>query len=104
MYKVGVIGDKDSIFSFKSLGIETFSCEEGDIGEVTQLIKKMVAKNYGVIFITENIAQHVLDLIDRYQKCYLPVIVLIPNSQGSLGIGISRINENVEKAIGINIL
>lgn len=104
MYSVGVIGDKDSIFSFKALGVETFFCDERDIDGCSQLIKKLVSMNYGVIFITENIAKGILDVIDRYQKQYLPVIVLIPSSQGSLGIGISKLNDNVEKAIGINIL
>lgn len=104
MYSIGIIGDKDSVFSFKALGVETFFCNERDTDGCIQIIKKLISMNYGVIFITENIARGVLDVIDRYQKHYLPVIVLIPSSQGSLGIGISRLNDNVEKAIGINIL
>lgn len=104
MYRVGVIGDKDSILSFKTLGIDTFECNPDDFEENKMLLKKLVMDKYGVIFIMENIAQNILDLIDKYQKEITPAIILIPSSQGSLNIGINRINESVEKAIGINIL
>ncbi len=104
MYKVGVIGDKDSVLSFKTIGIDTFECKSEDIDENKILIKKLVKEKYGVIFIMENIAENLMDLIDKYQREIIPAIILIPSSQGSLNIGINRINDNVEKAIGLNIL
>lgn len=102
MYKVGVVGDKDSIFAFKSLGVEIFPCISPEEGRRT--IDKLAAKNYAVIFVTENIAKDIMDTIDRYQKKNVPAIVLIPSSQGSLGIGIKKISDSVEKAVGVNIL
>lgn len=102
MYKVAIVGDKDSIFIFKVLGIEIFSCNNGD--EARKIIDKLAMKDYSIIFVTENIASQIIDTIDRYQKKYTPAVVLIPSSQGSLGIGIKKINDNVEKAVGVNIL
>lgn len=102
MYKVGIVGDKDSIFIFKSLGLEIFSCERGE--DAKKIIDKLALKNYAVIFVTENIAQQIMDVIDKYQKKYIPSVVLIPSSKGSLGIGIKKVNDNVEKAVGVNIL
>ncbi|HBM80667.1 MAG TPA: V-type ATP synthase subunit F, partial [Clostridiaceae bacterium] len=34
----------------------------------------------------------------------VPAIILIPGTQGSLGIGLQNIKENVAKAIGVDIL
>lgn len=102
MYKVGIVGDKDSIFIFKSLGLEFFPCECGE--DAKKIIDKLALKNYAVIFVTENIAQQIMDVIDKYQKKYIPSVVLIPSSKGSLGIGIKKVNDNVEKAVGVNIL
>ena len=43
-------------------------------------------------------------LTNKEQKKYIPSVVLIPSSKGSLGIGIKKVNDNVEKAVGVNIL
>lgn len=102
MYKIGVVGENDSVFIFKFLGLDIFTCESAE--EASKIINKLVFENYAIVFITETIAKEVEDIIDRYRKKYIPSIVLIPSSKGSLGIGISKINDNVEKAIGVNIL
>jgi len=34
----------------------------------------------------------------------LPAVILIPSNQGTLNIGTQRISDNVEKAVGVNIL
>lgn len=102
MYKIGVVGDKDSVFIFKSLGLEIFACQNPD--EARKTVDRLAMDNYAVIFITENVAKDIMGTIDRYQKKYIPSIVLIPGSSGSFGIGIKKISENVEKAIGVNIL
>lgn len=102
MHKVAIVGDRDSIFIFKALGLEIFPCNDGE--EARKTIDKLAMSNYSIIFVTENIANKIMDTIDRYQKKYTPAVVLIPSSQGSLGIGIKKINDNVEKAVGVNIL
>jgi V/A-type H+-transporting ATPase subunit F len=102
MHKVGVVGDKDSILAFKALGIDVFPIIE--IEEAKKAIDKMALNNYGVIFVTEQIAQHLGETIKRYNKLMLPAIILIPSNQGSLNIGMQRIRDNVEKAVGVNIL
>ena len=33
-----------------------------------------------------------------------PAVILIPGKEGSLGIGMSKVSESVERAIGANIL
>ncbi len=101
-YKIAVIGDKDSILGFKTIGVDTFPVT-GSEGALKAL-KKLVADDYGVIFITEELAGGLTDIIDDLNKRFLPAVVLIPNSQGTLGIGMEQIRRNVEKAIGADIL
>lgn len=102
MYNVAIVGDKDSILAFKAIGIEVFEVSNSE--EARKTVDKLAANNYGVIYITEQIASEIEETIDRYIKSITPTIVLIPSSQGSLGIGKKKISDNVQKAIGMNIL
>lgn len=102
MYKVGVVGDKDSVLAFKALGVDVNTVTDRE--EARKIVDTMAKSNYGVIFITEQIASLIPDTIERYDKEIIPAVILIPSNQGSLSIGMDRINENVEKAVGSNIL
>lgn len=102
MYKLGIIGDKDTVLAFKALGLSTYPVVEP--GEAERALKKMVTENYAVIFITEQIAEEIKDTVDEYSQNILPSIILIPNNQGSTGIGLKKIKSSVEKAIGVDIL
>ncbi len=102
MYRIGVIGDKDSILPFMALGIDVFPVVGPE--ETRRTLDTLAAKKYGVVFITEQSAVLIPDTIERYVKELVPAVILIPSNQGSLNIGLDRINRNVEKAVGSNIL
>ncbi|WP_317316338.1 V-type ATP synthase subunit F [Peptostreptococcus russellii] len=101
MYKIGAVGDKDSILAFKSIGIDVYPVV--DEREARATIDSLADKQYGLIFVTEHIAQEIEETIQRYKKKIVPAIILIPSNQGTLGIGMRDINKNVEKAVGSNI-
>lgn len=102
MYKIGVVGDKDSVLAFKAIGIDVYPVIE--VEEARKTIDKMAVNNYAVIFVTEQLAKDLEETIERYNRVMLPAIILIPSNQGSLNIGMQRIKDNVEKAVGVNIL
>lgn len=102
MYKVGVIGDKDSVMGFVALGLDAF--EAGDAAQTAELLRRLARQQYAVIYITEQAAQPVLDVIDEYKDAELPAIILIPGIQGSLGIGMAGVKKSVERAVGADIL
>ena len=102
MYKIGVVGDKDSVLAFKAIGIDVYPVIESE--EARKTIDKMALNKYAVIFVTEQVAKGIEETIERYNRETLPAVILIPSNQGSLNIGIQRIRDNVEKAIGVNIL
>lgn len=100
--KIGVVGDKDSVLAFKALGIDVFPVAHND--EARKTVDKLAMNNYAVIFVTEQVAQGIEETIERYTREMLPAVILIPSNQGTLNIGMQRISDNVEKAVGVNIL
>lgn len=100
--KIGVVGDKDSVLAFKALGIDVFPVTHSD--EARKTVDKLAMNDYAVIFVTEQVAEEIKETIERYTRQMLPAVILIPSNQGTLNIGMQKINDNVEKAVGVNIL
>lgn len=102
MYKIGVIGDKQSVLGFKAVGLNVFDCSTKD--EAKHILKNIADDNYAIIYITENIYLEIMDSVYEYNEKRLPAIIPIPGMKGSTGIGIQNIKKAVEKAVGADIL
>lgn len=102
MYKVAVIGDRDSIYGFAAIGLDTFPVKEPQ--EAAKLIKELIEEKYAVIYITESL-QYVLEPeIDKYVTEKLPAIIPIPGVSGNTGIGMRNVKKSVERAVGSDII
>ena len=98
---IAVVGDKDSVLAFKAIGVDVFPVEN----EIQARDKvHTLARSYSVIFVTEQVALWIEQLIKRYLARPYPVIVPIPSAEGNKGLGLMGIKANVEKAIGADIL
>lgn len=98
---IAVVGDKDSVLAFKAIGLDVFPVE----GEAQAMEKvKYLARSYAVIFITEQVAKQIDSLLKRYKARPYPVVLPIPSCEGATGFGMLGIKNNVEKAIGADIL
>ncbi|SHF40605.1 V/A-type H+-transporting ATPase subunit F [Caloramator proteoclasticus DSM 10124] len=102
MYKIGVVGEKDAVIAFLSLGMTVSAVDTVD--EAIRAVDKMAREGYGLIFLTETFAKDMEETLLRYQNQMVPAVILIPGTQGSLGIGLAKIRDNVEKAVGVDIL
>jgi V/A-type H+-transporting ATPase subunit F len=102
MYKIGVVGERDAVIAFLALGVTVKDVENPE--EAMKAVDTMAREGYGLIFITETMAKDIKETIERYKNEMLPAVILIPGSQGSLGIGLASIRDNVEKAVGVDIL
>ncbi len=98
---IAVVGDKDSVLAFKSIGLDVFPVAGED--EAREQVK-LLARSYSVIFITEQIAEQIDSLLKRYKARPYPVVVPIPSAEGQTGFGMDGIKRDVEKAIGADIL
>ncbi|MDD6920752.1 MAG: V-type ATP synthase subunit F [Eubacteriales bacterium] len=102
MYKVAVIGDRESVLGFKAIGITVYDTE--DIEESKKYLHELVNDNYAIIYITEQLAYEMIDDIDRYKDEMLPAIIPIPNKDGATGRGMDNVKKAVERAVGADIL
>jgi V/A-type H+-transporting ATPase subunit F len=98
---VAVVGEKDSVLAFKAIGLDVFPVS----GEMNaRECVKEIASTYAVIFITDGVARQIDSLVRRYRSRTYPVIVPIPSAEGNSGFGMLGIKNNVEKALGADIL
>ncbi|MDQ2085127.1 V-type ATP synthase subunit F [Herbivorax sp. ANBcel31] len=102
MYKIGVIGDKDSIMGFKAVGISTFPVSTPL--EAQETLEKIADDEYAVVYITEQMAKDIVSTIEQYSERRFPAIIPIPGNAGSLGIGVQGVKKSVERAVGADIL
>ncbi len=100
--KMAVIGDKDSIFAFKAVGIGVFGASTE--GEAKERLKELVKENYKVIFITEDLAEKLDGFLERYKSSPYPAVIPIPRGGASAGFAMKSLKRDMEKAIGADIL
>lgn len=102
MYKIAVMGDRDSVSGFASLGLEIFPEEDAERAAAT--LRRMVAGGYAVIYMTEQLAAQLESEIDRYRHLPVPAIIPIPGVTGNTGMGLRSVSKSVEKAVGSDII
>lgn len=102
MYKIAVLGDRDSVLGFRALGLDTHFADTPE--EAAPLLHQIARDNTAVIYITEQLAVGLGTDIARYKDKTVPAIIVIPGKQGSLGLGMNSLRAAVERAVGANIL
>lgn len=102
MYKIAVVGDKDSVLGFKALGLDVRSVDSVD--EAKRAVHSLAKENCAIIYLTEQLAAQMQAEIARYKDALTPAIILIPGKEGSLGIGMANVKTAVERAVGADIL
>ena len=101
-YKIAAVGDWESVMGFKALGLDTYPVAGAD--EARDLIHKLAKEDCAIIYLTEGVARHLGDVIEKYKKETTPAIILIPGREGSLGIGKQSMDEAIERAVGSGII
>ena len=102
MYKIAVLGDRDSIYGFATLGLETFPVANADEGE--DVLKRLAMTDYAVIYITESLKAKIEDTIEKFRDQKLPAIIPIPGVSGNTGQGMVDVKRLVEQAVGSDII
>ena len=101
MYKIAVIGDRDSVLGFRALGLDVFFEENTESARRT--LHRLAGESYAVIYITEQLAGELTADIDRYKSEVTPAVILIPGKTGSLGLGAQALQSAIERAVGADI-
>jgi V/A-type H+-transporting ATPase subunit F len=102
MYKIGVIGGRESVLGFKAVGLDVFPAAESE--EAKRILRRLVKEGYAIIYITEVLAKDMAEEIDKYKDSRLPAIISIPGKEGATGEGMRSVSKAVERAVGADIL
>lgn len=102
MYKIGVLGDRDSVYGFGALGLEVFPVEEPEAG--AKLLRRLAEDGYAVLYVTEALCAQIPDELERLRERPLPAVVPIPGIYGNTGMGLQQVKRSVEQAVGSDIL
>ena len=101
-YQIAVIGDWESVMGFRALGLDTYPVTS--VEEAREKVKELAKTDCAVIYLTEQLAKDMEDVLSRYKDELRPAIILIPGREGSIGLGQSALKAAVERAVGTNIL
>ena len=103
-YKIAVIGDRESVMGFRALGLDVFIAGKDNAKEVFSSVVRAEDPSYAIIYITEELTVPLRREIDAFKDELTPAIIPIPSKDGSLNLGMTALNNAVERAVGSNIL
>lgn len=99
--KTAIVGDGDSITVFKAAGVATFPAS--DEKKAREILRR-IAKEYKIIFLTEEFARPLAEFLKRFDEQPYPVVLSIPSKNGSSGYGEELLKGAMERALGVDIL
>ena len=104
MYKIAVLGSRDTVIGFKALGLDTFYI--ADASEAAEKFQSLTNSEdkYAIIYIEENFYPALKDSIDKYKDLPTPAIILIPGRGSTSELGQAALKAAVERAVGADIL
>lgn len=99
--KTAIVGSGDGITVFKAAGVDAFPVENET--KAKEILRK-IAREYSVIFLTEELAFSLGAFLKRFDEEPYPVILSIPSEKGSLGYGEQMLKDAMDRALGVDIL
>lgn len=103
MYKIGMIGDRDSVLGFSALGLKIHEANTRE--QAATLLQELVKSGeYAVLFLTDTLAAVLEDELAAYKDLPLPAITVIPGKDGASGYGTAMLRRAATRAIGADIL
>jgi V/A-type H+/Na+-transporting ATPase subunit F len=102
MSNIALIGEKDIIIGFNLIGLQLFPVTNAE--EARKALNDCEKNDFEIIFITNDIAQTIIDKIEEYQKLSSMSICILPNRIKDTNLNLNILRKNVEKAVGTDIL
>ncbi len=102
MYRIAVMGDRDSIYGFAAVGLDIFPVESTK--EALSKLKHMADSGYAIVYVTEGIFTALAEELGPFLERQIPALIPIPGLYGNTGIGIQNVSRSVERAVGSDIL
>ena len=102
MYKIVIVGEKEDILPYQSIGVEIEPVKT--VADTLVVLRKVAQRpDVGMILITENMAEHCLDTITELRSRTSVAITIIPTEQGSRHTSTMDINKEIARSVGMDI-
>lgn len=101
--KVAVLGSDDFVMPFAAMGLDTYPAGQSR-DEMVENAQKIVAGNYALVVVAENIAQTVENVFAEQQKLPIPCVIVVPFTTESEGFATRSLGQALKMATGIDIL
>ena len=102
MSNIALIGEKEIIIGFNLIGLQLFPVIETE--GALKALKDCAQNDYAIVFITNKIAQTIMENIEEYQKKSSMTICILPNRSKATALSMNILRKNIEKAVGTDIL
>ena len=103
MSNIAIIGEREIIIGFSLVGFQLFPVTDS-IEAKNALEKCINTSNFRIVFITDNIAQLIIEEIEKYQRISTISICILPDRIKDSELSREILRKNVEKAVGTDIL
>lgn len=100
MYKIGVLGDRDTVMPFLAAGFCVYEADSAT--EAEKKLKLAVRDGCAIVFVQPAIAQEISEAIDKYASSPTPAVIPLPEAGG--GYGMDILKRALERAVGADIL
>ncbi len=102
MYKIGVIGKRESVMCFMTSGFEAEAVS--DASEAAECLKRMIKNGHAIVFITDDLARGLVKETEMYENEAIPAIITIPSVSENTGYGKAALKNACRIAVGTDIL
>ena len=102
MHRIAVVGEKDSIYGFATLGLEIFPVKTSK--EAKPVVKKLIKEKIAILYLTESIISELYDELIELTAENITSVVPIPDLSSNSNFGLNKLRETVIKAAGMDIL
>jgi vacuolar-type H+-ATPase subunit F/Vma7 len=101
--KVAIFGNADFVMSFSALGVDCHPVND-NAEEIKTKAEKIVADNYSLIIVAENVAPAANEIFGQFVSKPTPCVLVVPFTTESKGFAAEGLSKLLKLATGINIL
>ena len=100
---MAAVGSYDSILPFKAIGLDVVEITDENRDSIGEIMNRFAIKGYAALFVEEALFSKYQQAVDEDNESTDMCIIPVPNQSGSMGVGLSSIRRNVERAVGMDI-
>lgn len=95
-----ILARDESALAFKAAGVDAYS--ETDSEKLRMTFRRLITE-YKVVFVTDDVAFELTDLIERTLEKPYPIVIPVPSEDGTSEYAQKQIREQTERALGVDI-